>query len=84
VRRSFDHGDPGDLAAIVIKRLFPEEQLKEFLPYFNDVEQLKLIAAMDPQLAEIMGDSEFPQFLSEFVKEMKANDEEEPAPEPSA
>ena len=89
VRRSFDKGDPGDLAAIVIKRLFPDEQLKEFLPYFNDVEGLKLYCAMDPQLAEIMEDTEFPEFLNEFVKEMKASEEEsaaetEPAPETPA
>jgi hypothetical protein len=79
VRRCFDKGDPGDAAALVVKRLFADD-IEQFMPFFNDVEQLKMYAGMDAQLAEILPDPEFPSFLDEFVEEMKRNEDAEPEP----
>ncbi len=83
-RKCFDKGDPGDCAALILKRLFGDEQVAQFMPYM-EVDQLKLYCGMDPSLAGVVNDPEFLVFLAEFVAEMKKKEEEpEPTPEQSA
>jgi hypothetical protein len=81
IRRCFDAGDPGDIPALSLKRIFADS-LEPMRPYFSDGEQLKQLAGMSPVIAEIIPDPEFPAFLKEFVEEMNRNEDEEPEPAP--
>jgi hypothetical protein len=80
IRRCFDAGDPGDIPALSLKRIYADS-LEPMRPYFSDGEQLKQLAGMSPVIAEIIPDPEFPAFLTEFVDEMN-RDENEEAPDP--
>jgi hypothetical protein len=79
IRRCFDAGDPGDIPACAIKRIYGVS-LDPLRAYFSDGEQLKQLAGMAPIIAEIIPDDAFPDFLAEFVAEMN-RDENAPAPE---
>jgi hypothetical protein len=80
IRRCFDAGDPGDIPAISLKRIYADS-LEPLRPYFSDGEQLKQLAGMAPMIAEIIPDPEFPAFIAEFVEEMNRNENEE-GPDP--
>jgi hypothetical protein len=80
IRRCFDAGDPGDIPALSLKRIYADS-LEPMRPYFSDAEQLKQLAGMSPVIAEIIPDPEFPAFLKEFVEEMN-RDENDEAPGP--
>jgi hypothetical protein len=82
IRRCFDAGDPGDIPAISLKRIYGAS-LDPLQPYFSDGEQLKQLAGMTPIIAEIIPDPEFPAFLAEFVEEMNRNEDED-LPDPGA
>jgi hypothetical protein len=81
IRRCFDAGDPGDIPALSLKRIYADS-LEPLRPYFSDGEQLKQLAGMSPIIAEIIPDADFPAFLKEFVDEMNRDEDEEPAPGP--
>ncbi|MBZ5522240.1 MAG: hypothetical protein LAP21_08360 [Acidobacteriia bacterium] len=81
VRRSFDAGDHGATTAVMLKRLFADS-FGQFKQYLNDESKLKTVCAMEPQLAAILQEEDFPQFSSEFIEEMNRKEgEEEPGPE---
>lgn len=82
IRRCFDAGDPGDMPAVAIKRIYGLS-LEPLRPYFSDGEQLKQLAGMSPIISEIIPNEDFPAFLSEFVEEMNRNEDED-APDPEA
>lgn len=79
IRRCFDAGDPGDIPACALKRMYGAS-LDPLHPYFSDTEQLKQFAGMSPMIAEIIPHEAFPAFLKEFVDEMN-RDENAPPPE---
>jgi hypothetical protein len=79
IRRCFDAGDPGDIPALSLKRIYADS-LEPLRPFFSDGEQLKQLAGMSAVIAEIIPDPEFPAFLKEFVDEMN-RDEDEAAPD---
>jgi hypothetical protein len=81
IRRCFDAGDPGDIPALSLKRIYADS-LEPLRPFFSDGEQLKQLAGMSPTIAEIIPDADFPAFLKEFVDEMNRDEDEEPAPGP--
>jgi len=78
IRRCFDKGDPGDIPACAIKRIYGES-LEPLRPYFSDAQQLKQLAGMSPVIAAIIPEPEFADFLKEFVDEMN-RDENAPPP----
>jgi hypothetical protein len=81
IRRCFDAGDPGDIPACAIKRIYGDS-LEPLRPYFSDGEQLKQLAGMSPIIAEIIPDPEFPAFLKEFVDEMNLDETIDAGPAP--
>jgi len=81
IRRCFDAGDPGDIPALSLKRIYADS-LEPLRPYFSDGEQLKQLAGMSPLIAQIIPDPEFPAFLTEFVDEMNRDENEAPGPDP--
>ncbi|HEV3041893.1 MAG TPA: hypothetical protein VHA33_29280 [Candidatus Angelobacter sp.] len=83
ISRCFDKGDPGDAAALIIKRLY-QGQLESYMPYLTDLAKLNGLVGLSPILQEAIKDDDWPVFMSEFVREMKRNDDEEPEPGPEA
>ena len=74
IRRCWDKQDPGDAAAMVLKRLY-DEQLNPLKQYLADKEQLKIFAGLHPALAEIIPHEDFPEFMDEFCLEMNRNED---------
>jgi hypothetical protein len=78
----FTQGLDGQMTARLVSTRYPTiiEQMK---PMLGDLAQVKLFAQNTAPLNEIAGESEFPQFLTEFVDEIlrPAGDEAEDHPD---
>ena len=78
----FTQGLDGQMTARLVSTRYPTiiEQMK---PMLGDLAQVKLFAQNTAPLNEIAGESEFPQFLTEFVNEIlrPAGDEAEDHPD---
>lgn len=86
---SFNEGDTGDLAAMVVMRTFPE-LVPSLLPFFTDTATVIAFANTDARLQSIVGHEEFAEFATDFVKKLnnpgwippEEDEEEDPDPAP--
>ena len=76
VERSYEKGDLGDVAAVVVKRVMPEV-VELMTPFLTDEQKQNEFIASLPALQKLSEEEDWPEFKREFLAELLRDEDAE-------